>query len=143
MLGGVAIPSDKGSLGHSDGDVLIHAICDALLGALAMRDIGFHFPDKDPSYKGAPSRIFLEHVMKIMREKGWEVINIDTTIHLETPKLSPHIDDIRKSMAEIMHIGSHQISVKAKTGEKIGAVGTGEVVEALAVCLLGKAAGQA
>ncbi|MFO7723307.1 MAG: 2-C-methyl-D-erythritol 2,4-cyclodiphosphate synthase [Bacteroidales bacterium] len=143
MLGGLAIPSDKGSLGHSDGDVLIHAICDALLGALAMRDIGFHFPDNDPVYKGAPSRIFLEHVMKLLREAGWEVINVDSTIHLESPRLSPHIDGIRQSLAEMMMIGSHQISVKAKTGEKTGAIGTGEVVEALAVCLLGKSPDQA
>jgi 2-C-methyl-D-erythritol 2,4-cyclodiphosphate synthase len=138
MLGGVTIPSDRGSLGHSDGDVLIHAICDALLGALAKRDIGFHFPDKDPSFKGASSRIFLEEVMRKVREAGWEVVNIDSTIHLETPKLSPHIDDIRMSLAEIMQTGADMISVKAKTGEKTGAVGTGEAVEAIAVCLLGK-----
>jgi 2-C-methyl-D-erythritol 2,4-cyclodiphosphate synthase len=138
MLGGVTIPSDRGSLGHSDGDVLIHAICDALLGALAKRDIGFHFPDKDPSFKGASSRIFLEEVMRKVREAGWEVVNIDSTIHLETPKLSPHIDDIRMSLAEIMQTWADMISVKAKTGEKTGAVGTGEAVEAIAVCLLGK-----
>jgi 2-C-methyl-D-erythritol 2,4-cyclodiphosphate synthase len=138
MLGGVSIPSEKGSQGHSDGDVLIHAICDALLGSLALRDIGFHYPDKDPALRGASSRIFLEGVMHKIREAGWDVVNLDSTIHLEMPKLSPHIEEIRRSLATIMHTGVQNISVKAKTGEQTGAVGTGDVVEAIAICLLEK-----
>lgn len=138
MLGGVYIPFDKGAKGHSDGDVLIHALCDALLGALALRDIGHHFPDTDPQHKGAASSKFLMHIMKMVTELGWKPVNVDAVIHLEFPKLSPHIEDIRSSISTLLNIETSCVSVKAKTAEKTGEVGQGRAVEALVVCLLKK-----
>lgn len=138
VIGGVVIPFDKGCDGHSDGDVLIHAICDALLGAMAMHDIGYHFSDKDPANKGLSSSIFLEYVVKLLAKNGWHLLNLDTTIHLEKPKLLPYIESIRESLAEIAGVETSIISVKAKTGEGIGSVGSGEAIEAYAVCLISK-----
>ena len=138
MIGGVNIPSHKGSIGHSDGDVLIHAICDAFLGAIAARDIGYHFPDNDPENKDASSISFLKAVINMVESAGWKPVNIDATIHLEQPKLSPHIDSIRQSLAAIIGISAGDISVKAKTGERIGLIGGGEAIEALAVCLISR-----
>lgn len=139
MIGGMEIPFHKGSAGHSDGDVLIHALCDALLGALALRDIGFHFSDQDSAYKGAASSRFLIQVMQLVQKQGWTLVNMDATIHLEQPKLSPYIDRIRASLAEMTGAPTDAISVKAKTGERIGSIGTGDAVEAIVVCLITKA----
>lgn len=136
VLGGVIIPFDHGSEGHSDGDVLIHATCDALLGALALRDIGYHFPDNDPRFKGAASIRFLREVMAMVKQNGYAVANIDATIHLERPKLKPYIDDIRAMMALELDVEIREVSVKAKTGEGVGPVGEGRAVEALVICLL-------
>lgn len=138
MLGGVNIPSDKGARGHSDGDVLIHALCDALLGALSLRDIGYHFPDTDPQHKGAASSLFLRHINKMVTELGWQPVNIDAVIHLETPKLSPYIEEIRSSLSTILEIDTSCVSIKAKTAERTGEVGQGRAVEALVICLLKK-----
>jgi 2-C-methyl-D-erythritol 2,4-cyclodiphosphate synthase len=136
MIGGIEIPFHKGSAGHSDGDVLIHALCDAMLGALSLRDIGFHFSDKDPAHKGAASKVFLKQVMEMVNTKGWILVNMDATIHLEQPKLSPYIDQMRASLAEMIGVPTEVISVKAKTGERIGSIGTGDAVEAIVVCLI-------
>jgi 2-C-methyl-D-erythritol 2,4-cyclodiphosphate synthase len=136
VLGGVTIPFEKGPAGHSDGDVLIHALCDALLGALAMRDIGFHFPDTNPEHKGAASIRFLREVVSKVLHAGWLVANVDATIHLEKPKLKPHIDEIRSVLAHELHTYIGNVSVKAKTGEEVGLVGEGNAIEALVVCLL-------
>ena len=128
ILGGVKIPHTVGFKAHSDGDVLIHAIIDALFGALCLEDIGAHFPDNDPKYKNADSRNLLREAVSIIREKGWEINNLDSTIHAEAPKLRPHINNIRKSLADILNIDIDKISVKAKTSEGVDAV-----VERLAV----------
>lgn len=138
MLGGEHIPFHKGTLGHSDGDVLIHAICDAMLGALALRDIGYHFPDTDARNRGMSSTIFLKEVMKMIEDQGWMPVNLDATIHLELPKLAPHIDKIRQTLSIIMQMDISDISIKAKTGERTGIIGSGEAVEAIVVCLLHK-----
>ncbi len=138
VLGGITIPWQRGSSGHSDGDVLIHAICDAILGALALRDIGFHFPDTDPQYKGVSSIGFLKKVVDLVREKGWKIINIDTTVHLQEPKLSPFIPAIQQSLSGILVTEAANISVKAKTGERIGIIGEGKAIEAMAICLLSR-----
>lgn len=123
VLGGVKIPHTVGFKAHSDGDVLIHAIIDALFGALCLDDIGAHFPDNDPKYKNVDSRNLLRKAVSIVREKGWEINNLDSTIHAEAPKLRPHIYDIRKSLADILDVDIDKISVKAKTSEGVGAVG--------------------
>ncbi len=123
VVGGVILPHKKGSLGHSDGDALIHAIVDALLGALALGDIGTHFPDSDPRWKDAPSRIFLEEASQQVRKEGYEIGNVDTTVILERPRLRPHIAAIRQNLASIMGIRTEQISVKATTHEKMGFLG--------------------
>jgi 2-C-methyl-D-erythritol 2,4-cyclodiphosphate synthase len=136
VLGGVTIPFDRGPAGHSDGDVLIHALCDALLGALALRDIGYHFPDTSPELKGVASLRFLQEVMAKVKHTGWSVGNIDATIHLEKPKLKPYIDEISSVLAHELHTDIGRVSVKAKTGEGVGPVGEGRAVEALVVCLL-------
>ena len=136
LLGGVSIPHDRGLLGHSDGDVLIHAISDALLGAVGEGDIGLHFPDSDPKIKGIDSRKILSHVLGIIREKDFRISNIDTVIVCETPKIAPFRDPIRKNLALIMGIGADRVSVKAKTSEGLGFVGRKEAIEAYAVCLL-------
>ena len=136
ILGGIEIPFEKGLLGHSDADVLIHAICDALLGALAMGDIGQHFPDTDPDYKNIDSKIFLGKVNELVLEKMFKISNIDSTVVMERPKLKNYILEIRKSIASILRININQVSVKATTSEKLGFVGNEEGVKAFATVLL-------
>ncbi len=138
ILGGINIESDKGCVAHSDGDVLIHAICDALLGAVNQRDIGWHFPDTKDENKNKSSRIFLEKVMEMVRNSGFEVGNIDTIVNLQKPKLSEHIPAIKSSLSEIMQIDISNISVKAKTSEKLGFVGEELGVKAEAIVLIYK-----
>lgn len=134
-LGGIEIPFNKGSVGHSDGDVLIHAICDALLGALNMGDIGTHFPDTDPEYKGIDSKILLTHVIKLIHDKGWKIGNIDSTVCLESPKIKSLIPDMTVILEKILH-AQDNISIKATTTEKMGFVGKGKGISAYCVVLL-------
>ncbi len=136
ILGGVEIPFEKGLLGHSDADVLLHAITDAILGAVALGDIGQHFPDDDPEFKDADSRKLLIHCYSLVREQGFEISNIDATIVAERPKLMPFIDQIRSRIAEDLDIELNQVSVKATTSEKMGFVGRQEGITATAVTLL-------
>ena len=136
MIGGIHIPHNLGCEGHSDADVLIHAICDAMLGAANMRDIGYHFPDTDSSYKDKESSFFLEKVCKLLANKGWKIENIDTTIVIQQPKLSPYILSIQESLATILQIDTDCISIKAKTSEKLGFIGREEGISAYAVVLL-------
>ena len=136
-LGGIVIPSDKGLLGHSDADVLIHALCDALLGAAAMRDIGFHFPDtKGNEYEGIDSKILLRRVMNMLREKGYELENCDITICAQAPKLNPHIPAMMECLAEVMSVDVSCINIKATTTEHLGFVGREEGMAAYAVALI-------
>lgn len=135
---GVKIPHSHGLLGHSDADVAIHALCDALLGALALGDIGKHFPDSDPKYKGIDSKILLGHVMQLIRKNGYDLINCDITICAEAPKFRPYIDEMRKTLASVMSVDTDQVSVKATTTEKLGFTGRREGIAALAVALLQK-----
>ncbi|MGI4740296.1 MAG: 2-C-methyl-D-erythritol 2,4-cyclodiphosphate synthase [Janthinobacterium lividum] len=137
-LGGIEVPHTHGALGHSDADVLIHVICDALLGAANLRDIGFHFPDTDPQYKGIDSKKLLAHTMRLLREKGYELGNVDSTICLEKPKVNPHIPAMRATLAEVMGVGEDDISIKATTTEKLGFVGRQEGVAAYATVLITK-----
>jgi 2-C-methyl-D-erythritol 2,4-cyclodiphosphate synthase len=137
-IGGILFPHYKGAVGHSDADVLLHAICDALLGALALRDIGFHFPDDDPSYKGIDSKKLLAETWKKIDGLGWELGNLDTTICLQIPKLSNSIDSMRKIIATILKVEIDRISIKATTTEKLGFVGTEDGISAHAVALLKK-----
>ncbi len=136
ILGGVEIPHHKGCLGHSDADVLLHAICDAMLGALALGDIGKHFPDTSDDYKDADSALLLAHVHTIIKEKGFEVGNIDATLMLQKPKVRPYIDQMRDRIATILHIDIDTVSIKATTTEHMGFEGREEGVSAQAVCLL-------
>ena len=138
FLGGVRIPGGKGAVGHSDADVLLHAVCDAMLGAAGMRDIGFHFSNKDERWRNADSRIFLTQVTAMLREKGWTVGNLDCTITLEDPKVNPHVAEMKKVMAEIIGITAEDISVKATTNEGMGYVGRGEGINAMAVVMICK-----
>jgi 2-C-methyl-D-erythritol 2,4-cyclodiphosphate synthase len=138
VLGGVQIESTFGPDGHSDADVLIHAICDALLGAANMRDIGFHFPNTEVKWKGVSSLILLTEVCRLIREKGWEIQNIDATLALEAPKVNPHVPAMQAAMAEACGVLAEDISVKATTNEKLGYVGRQEGVNAWAVALLAK-----
>ena len=138
-LGGILVPHSKGAVGHSDADVLIHVICDAILGAANMRDIGFHFPDTSADYKGIDSKILLRDVLSIVSEKGFKVGNVDSTICLQRPKINPHIPDMKKVLAEIIGIDEDDISIKATTTEKLGYVGREEGVSAYAAVLLEKA----
>ncbi|MDD5507968.1 MAG: 2-C-methyl-D-erythritol 2,4-cyclodiphosphate synthase [Bacteroidales bacterium] len=135
-LGGMMIPHTKGCQGHSDADVLIHAICDALLGAAGLRDIGFHFPDTSPEYKGIDSTILLRNVMQLVYDNGFQPVNLDTTIVLERPKLSSHIPVMKKILAGILKTDEAAISIKAKTNEGLGPVGNEEAVAAYAIVLL-------
>jgi 2-C-methyl-D-erythritol 2,4-cyclodiphosphate synthase len=135
-LGGIKIPSKKGAVGHSDADVLIHAICDALLGAANLRDIGFHFSNKDERWHNADSKIFLKETVRMLNEKGWRIENVDCTITLEEPKVNPHVSAMKKIMAQIMNITEDDISIKATTSEKLGYIGRGEGVNAMAVALI-------
>lgn len=137
-LGGIKVEHSKGAVGHSDADVLIHVICDALLGAANLRDIGFHFSDKDPKYKGIDSKLLLKEVMKLLRDKGWEVGNIDSTICLQLPKINPFIPKMVDCLAEVMQIDKEDVSIKATTTEQLGFVGKEEGVAAFAVVLITK-----
>lgn len=139
IIGGVDIPHTKGLLGHSDADVLAHAICDALLGAAALGDIGKHFPDNDNSYKNADSLILLQRVCTLVRNEGYEISNIDSTILAQAPKLRPYIDEMRKNLAEAMNLSIKDISVKATTEERLGFTGNEEGISAHAVALIYKA----
>lgn len=135
-LGGILVPHTKGAVGHSDADVLIHVICDALLGAANLRDIGYHFSDQDPAFKGIDSKILLAKVMELVREDGYEIGNIDATICLQQPKVNPHIPAMKKCLAEVMGIPENDVSIKATTTEKLGFVGTEDGVSAHAVVLI-------
>lgn len=135
-LGGLKLPSSFGAVGHSDADVLIHAICDALLGALNLRDIGFHFSDTDPKYKGIDSKILLTNVMELISGKGFGIVNIDATVILEKPKVNPHIPEMQEILAKILKVETDRVSIKATTHEKVDSFGAGEAVKAYAVCLV-------
>lgn len=137
-LGGVRIDSPIGCIAHSDGDVAIHALCDALLGALALGDIGKHFPDTSDEFKGIDSKILLSRVMELIRKEGWNVVNADITIAMQRPKLAPHIIAMRECLASVMGCSTGQVSVKATTTEKLGFVGRSEGCEVYAVVLLGR-----
>ena len=139
MLGGVRVPFGRGIEAHSDGDVLIHALCDAMLGALALGDIGRHFPPSDPQWKDADSRTFLRHCNRLLRERGWKLGNADITVVCEQPKLGPHADAMRAALADELGIDLDAVSVKATTTERLGATGRGEGIAAHAVCLLVRA----
>lgn len=136
ILGGVLIESEFGAVGHSDADALTHAATDAILGALALGDIGQHFSDKDERWRGADSFVFLRFVVGLMKEKGFGVVNLDSTINLEAPRLRPFIERMRENLAVALEVETSQVSVKAKTGEKVDAVGKSEAVRAEAVILL-------
>ncbi|HEY9006275.1 2-C-methyl-D-erythritol 2,4-cyclodiphosphate synthase [Ohtaekwangia sp.] len=135
-LGGIKLPATKGAVGHSDADVLIHAICDALLGAANLRDIGFHFANTDNRWKGMDSKFFLKEVTRMLHEKGWKVGNVDCTVCLERPKVNPHIDAMKKVLAPLMNISEEDVSIKATTNERLGYVGREEGVNASAVVLI-------
>jgi 2-C-methyl-D-erythritol 2,4-cyclodiphosphate synthase len=137
-LGGVKLDYAKGAVGHSDADVLIHVICDALLGAANLRDIGFHFADTDPQYKGIDSKILLKDVTKLLKDKGYTIVNIDSTVCLQKPKVNPHIDKMKMCLAEVMDMDVDDLSIKATTTEKLGFVGREEGVSAYAVVLIQK-----
>ncbi|HLV43112.1 MAG TPA: 2-C-methyl-D-erythritol 2,4-cyclodiphosphate synthase [Brumimicrobium sp.] len=136
IIGGVNVPAPFGALGHSDADVLLHAICDAILGALNLRDIGFHFSDTDPKYKDIDSKILLKDSFKLVKEKGYVIGNIDATVILETPKLNPHIPAMQKVIAECLETDVDNISLKATTHEKVDSFGNQKAVKAYVVCLL-------
>lgn len=138
IIGGIKIPYEKGLLGHSDADVLLHAITDAVLGALGEGDIGKHFPDTDEAYKGADSKILLSKVVELMKNKGYHVINMDCTIMAQKPKMLPYIPEMNKVIAELLEVEMGQVNVKATTTEKLGFVGREEGIASLAVVLLGK-----
>ena len=136
ILGGVNIPAEKGLLGHSDADVLLHALTDALFGAAALGDIGRHFPDTDPQFKGADSRVLLRECVKRVHEAGWGIVNVDASIIAQAPKLAPHMETIRASVAETLGIDLGCVNIKAKTNEGMDAVGRKEAIEVHAVALL-------
>jgi 2-C-methyl-D-erythritol 2,4-cyclodiphosphate synthase len=136
VLGGVRIPHPRGVVAHSDGDVLVHALCDALLGAAALGDIGQHFPDSDPRWRGADSRVLLRAVRDKVAAAGFAVVNVDATVIAEAPRVAPHADAMRANLAADLGIEPAQVSVKATTNERLGAIGRGEGIAALAVALL-------
>ena len=136
ILGGVEVPHTLGLLGHSDADVLVHAIMDALLGAAALGDIGKHFPDTDPAYKGISSMMLLEHVRKLLEEKGYVIDNIDATIIAQKPKLRPYIEQMEQNIAQTLQISTDQVNIKATTEEGLGFTGTEQGISAQAICLL-------
>jgi len=138
VLGGVTIPYEKGLLGHSDADVLLHAIADALLGAAALGDIGKHFPDSDPAYEGADSLVLLTRVAELLKKEGFAVVNVDSTVIAQAPKLAPHIENMRKNIAKALSVDVLCVSVKATTEEGLGVSGSGEGMAAHAVCLIDK-----
>ncbi len=136
ILGGVDIPYEKGLLGHSDADALLHAITDALFGAAGLGDIGRHFPDTDPAFKGADSSVLLTEAAARVRAAGWQIANVDSTIVAQAPKMAPHIPAMRVRIADLLGLSADQVNVKAKTAEKLGPVGEGKSIEARAVVLL-------
>ncbi len=136
FIGGIEIPSEKGAIGHSDADVLIHAICDALLGAANLGDIGTHFSDQDPMYKGIDSKILLRNVMVLLKDKKYQIGNIDATVVLELPKLNPHISKMKEVLAEILEIGTENLSIKATTHESVDSFGNQEAIKSYCVCLI-------
>lgn len=136
FLGGIKIPHSKGAVGHSDADVLIHTICDAILGAADLRDIGFHFPDTDGKYKDVDSKILLKDVMALVRKEGYELSNVDATIALQVPKVNPYVPEMKSVLAQTMGVTPGQISIKATTTEKLSFVGREEGVSAYAVALI-------
>lgn len=136
VIGGLVIPHEKGSVGHSDADVLLHVICDAMLGALALGDIGTHFPDTDPKLKGIDSKILLRRTWELIQAKGYALVNMDTTVCLQRPKLKPHIQGMRQCIAQILDVDADLIGIKATTTEKLGFVGTEQGISAHAVVLL-------
>jgi 2-C-methyl-D-erythritol 2,4-cyclodiphosphate synthase len=137
-LGGIKIPHNKGALGHSDADVLLHTICDALLGAASLRDIGYHFPDTDPKYKGVDSKILLKEVHSLVKQRGFSIGNIDVTVSLQKPKIKDHISEMQKVIAEILELPVEDVGLKATTTEELGFEGREEGVSARAVCLIYK-----
>ena len=137
-IGGVKIPHHKGAVGHSDADVLLHAICDALLGAVCLGDIGVHFPDTDPSYKNIDSKILLQKTIELVKKEGYSIINIDSTLCLESPMIKPYVGQMQKTISTIAGITEKDISIKATTTEKMGFVGRGEGLVAYATVLLEK-----
>jgi len=137
-IGGIEVPHHKGAKGHSDADVLLHAICDALLGALALGDIGQHFPDTDNSYKGIDSKILLEKTIQLIHQQEYVVVNVDSTLSLQAPKIAPYLSSMRACIAEILHINVSDVSIKATTTEKLGFIGREEGVMAQASVLLKK-----
>lgn len=137
-LGGIKLEFEKGCVGHSDADVLLHAICDALLGAANLRDIGFHFPNTNPKYKGADSKLLLKEVVRLLDEAGYLIGNVDATLSLEAPKINPHITRMQEVLAPIMNISTNDVSIKATTNERLGYVGREEGVNAYAVALIYK-----
>lgn len=137
-LGGVQIPAEKGALGHSDADVILHALCDAILGAMNAGDIGKHFPDTDKSFKNIDSKILLQKVIEVMKAHDYHVVNVDCSLSLEKPKIAPHLDAMRAAIAPILELAVDDVSIKATTGEKMGFVGRQEGLCAYAVVLLEK-----
>jgi len=135
-IGGVKILHNKGALGHSDADVLLHAICDALLGALSLGDIGVHFPDTDHTFKNIDSKLLLQRTFSLVQEKGYSVVNLDTTVCLELPKIKPYVAPMKKVIADILHISDHDVSIKATTTEQMGFAGREEGLMAYATVLL-------
>ena len=137
-LGGITIDHNKGAIGHSDADVLIHAICDALLGAANLRDIGYQFPDNDDAYKAIDSKILLKRVLELLQERSFNIVNIDSTICLQSPKINPYIPQMKAALGKVMDISENDISIKATTTEKLGFVGREEGVSAYAVVLISR-----
>lgn len=137
-MGGIEIPHHSGAFGHSDADVLLHVICDALLGAANLRDIGYHFPDTDQKYKGVDSKILLRDTYALILDRGYRIMNLDTTICLQLPKINPHIPAMKQCIAGILEVDEGAVSIKATTTEKLGYVGREEGVSAYCVCLIGK-----
>ena len=136
VLGGVEIPYERGLLGHSDADVLLHAITDALVGAAGLGDIGRHFPDTDERFRGADSVVLLREAVRRVREQGWNLVNVDSTVVAQAPRLAPHIEAMRERIAQALGVAPAQVNVKAKTAERLGPVGMGQSIEARAVVLL-------
>lgn len=141
-LGGIKIPHTKGAVGHSDADVLLHAICDAMLGALALGDIGVHFPDTDPQYKGVDSKLLLAHCYKLITEKGYTIVNVDSTLLLQAPKIKPFVPQMQETIASILELGVNDVSIKATTTEHLSFIGREEGVVATANVLLMKKTGE-
>ncbi len=137
-LGGILIPHHKGAIGHSDADVLLHAICDAILGALALGDIGKHFPDTDEKYKNIDSKILLQHTAALMRERGYRVVNVDSTLILQAPKIAAYVPSMCETIAKILEVSLEDVSIKATTAEKLGFVGREEGVQAFSTVLLNR-----